>query len=85
MNSPTASPNLEEYEELAETMCEQAVLRAVASDVPIGVVIGAVIFHLTIQAQHSQIPEDVLHSAVSHACASYRFDEVRRAGVRKGI
>ena len=75
MTNRIKSPALSDYAELAEKFFEQACDHSTNTGMPIGVVLAGVIFHLAVEAQVTELPEEMLHSVVSSAAETFRtFD-----------
>lgn len=72
MTSQANSPDLDDFECLAETMYEQACERSTITDVPVGVVLAGVIFHLAVEAQLGGVPAGLLCATIEAAAARYR-------------
>ncbi|WP_443696173.1 hypothetical protein [Pseudomonas sp.] len=66
------SPILSDYALLAEEMFELACARSTFTGMPVGVVLAGVIFHLAVEAQVAELPEEMLHAVISSAAADYR-------------
>ncbi|WP_297835035.1 hypothetical protein [Pseudomonas sp.] len=68
----TRASSFDDYDCLAEQMFEMACDRSTLTDIPVGVVLAGVIFHLAVEAQVADIPEEMLRSVVSSAATDYR-------------
>ncbi len=78
MTSQNQSLSFEDFEHLADRMLEQALDRSLLTNTPVGAVLAAVIFHLSLDAQLNDVPEAMLQMVVAEAGESFRLAETEQ-------
>lgn len=78
MTSQNQSLAFEDFEHLADRMIEQAGERSLLTNTPVGAVLAAVIYHLSLDAQLNDVPEAMLQMVVAQAGESFRLADAEQ-------